>query len=752
MAVLGLRQNFIAKDGSLLPTLSHNVAAETLAPGQTGDAIVSVPAVTVASKFAVYDASLMLHNNGGDGFGGMLTFVAAGSGTAASGPVVSALALTTGNTALAATITAASGHTVTAAEYWIDAGTPTPLTVTTAAATVNLTATVPPQGNGSHTLYVRGQDDTSTWGAPRSVVFAVDLLGPTSSALTLSPSKTNGSQVVALSATVNDVASGGANIGSAEYAIDGGSAVAMTLFGAAAPVMSASASIPAAILNTLSDGPHGVAVRSTDALGNVGLWSSPVSLVLDKTGPATTVVSASPNPTSGLIGLNSSTPSVRVTANLTDALSNVVAGEVFMDTVGANGSGVVMVAVDGLFNALSESASADIPLATIRALSQGPHTIYVHGKDAAGNWGVMASTVITIDKLAPTASSVVLTPSATNNSAVGVSASASDVTTGNSNVTAGEYFIDVAGPAGTGVAMSGAAGPSTTLAASMPAATVGALSAGNHTVYARAKDMLGNWGTTASARLLIDRTAPTFNGISLAPNSITAGTATINLTVNGSNDLLVAGLASGVAGGEYWFGTTNIAAGTGTAFNGTTAVINTSALLVGTTVRVRIRDAAGNWSTGVRTATLSVLLPNRPTTAQVFDGTGTVRGANGSTVERTTTLSIILSNANAAAITGVGVTDSLQQPTGGGTLTFITPAPTSTCGGTLTTTQNNSRLVLTGGVIPANGSCTMTATVQVNGGPARAYSRTATIAVGGVSSANAGTNATAAVATLTVTP
>ncbi len=46
MAVLGLRQVFVAKDGSPLPTLNHNVAAETLAPGQTGDAIVTIPAAT----------------------------------------------------------------------------------------------------------------------------------------------------------------------------------------------------------------------------------------------------------------------------------------------------------------------------------------------------------------------------------------------------------------------------------------------------------------------------------------------------------------------------------------------------------------------------------------------------------------------------------------------------------------------------------------------------------------------------------
>ncbi len=81
MGVLGLRQIFVAKDGSTLPTLNHNVAAETLAPGQTGDAIVTVPAVTTESRFAVYDASLALHNNGADSaFGGMLTFVTAGNG------------------------------------------------------------------------------------------------------------------------------------------------------------------------------------------------------------------------------------------------------------------------------------------------------------------------------------------------------------------------------------------------------------------------------------------------------------------------------------------------------------------------------------------------------------------------------------------------------------------------------------------------------------------------------------------------
>ena len=129
----------------------------------------------------------------------------------------------------------------------------------------------------------------------------------------------------------------------------------------------------------------------------------------------------------------------------------------------------------------------------------------------------------------------------------------------------------------------------------------------------RAKDVAGNWGTTISTTLLIDRTAPTFSGITLTPSSIAVGTATVQLNVNGSTDPLVSGLASGVAGGEYWFGSTNITAGTGTAFSGLVTNISTGSLTAGTyTVRVRIRDVAGNWSTGtngVRTATLTVTAP-----------------------------------------------------------------------------------------------------------------------------------------------
>jgi hypothetical protein len=202
---------------------------------------------------------------------------------------------------------------------------------------------------------------------------------------------------------------------------------------------------------------------------------------------------------------------------------------------------------------------------------------------------------------------VTATPSASNNAAVVIGATANDSTTGGSNIAGGELFIDTAGANGTGIAMTGSGAISGTI----PAATVGALSVGNHTIRVHAKDAAGNWGALATGTLLIDRTAPTFTGITVAPPTTVVQGTPITFTVNGSNDPLVALLASGVSGGEYWFGNNNnITPGTGTQFTGTSGIsIPTGSLAGTTTLRVRIRDVAGNWSTGnggVRTATFTV--------------------------------------------------------------------------------------------------------------------------------------------------
>ena len=79
MALLGLRQELIATGGSPRAAPA-SLIAETIAPGQTQDMLVRIPAATAAgTRFALYDGSLKLHNNGGPGFGGMLTFLTVGA-------------------------------------------------------------------------------------------------------------------------------------------------------------------------------------------------------------------------------------------------------------------------------------------------------------------------------------------------------------------------------------------------------------------------------------------------------------------------------------------------------------------------------------------------------------------------------------------------------------------------------------------------------------------------------------------------
>jgi hypothetical protein len=142
--------------------------------------------------------------------------------------------------------------------------------------------------------------------------------------------------------------------------------------------------------------------------------------------------------------------------------------------------------------------------------------------------------------------------------------------------------------------------------ADIPLSTINALSTGNHTIYVRGKDAAGNWGGTATTILLIDKTAPTFTGISLAPNP-TYGATSVTLTVNGAAD----SGGAGVSGGEYWINpptTTAPAPGGGTQFSGLTPSIAVGTLATGTyTIGARVRDAAGNWSTTTSSATLTVV-------------------------------------------------------------------------------------------------------------------------------------------------
>jgi FtsP/CotA-like multicopper oxidase with cupredoxin domain len=419
MSTLGLSQEILGQDGSPY-SYAHKVVAETIATGQTLDTITTIPASAVVdSKFVVYDANMLLRNDTATSVGGMLALLNVSltppppPGPDVTGPVVTAIALvpnpTNGSVDVAVNATlsdvSTGGSNVTAAEFYIDStvATPTMMTGAFTSPTEIVAGTIPTTTlgtltSGNHTIYVRGQDAVGNRGAFRPITLNLDKTGPTTSGLSLSPNPSSGFESVLLTATGDDTASGNSNVTAAEYWVDGGALTAMTIdAGLASSIRSFTATIPAG----LSMGSHVVSVRSQDAFGN---WGAVVTIslqVADTAAPATSNVVASPNPNNGSQGFNTSVPAVRVTADFSDVAtgsSNIAAAEGFLDTIGTTGTGFVFVASDGVFDSPAESGYGDIPLVVIGALSNGNHTIYVHAKDAAGNWGTMSTTILVITK------------------------------------------------------------------------------------------------------------------------------------------------------------------------------------------------------------------------------------------------------------------------------------------------------------------------------------------------------------------
>jgi FtsP/CotA-like multicopper oxidase with cupredoxin domain len=492
MAALGVRQNVIAYDGNQL-RYPHKIVAETFGPGQTTDVIATVPSSAAAgSKYAIYDGSLSLHNSSA-GNGGMLTFISVAGSTVPTGtPITSGVTLTpsTTNGTAAVGVTATFTPAATAAEYFIDTvGTPGLGTAITTPISTGVLATLPA---GIHVVYVHGQN-VNGWGPVASAPLNLDKAGPATSGLSVVPAVSNGVGNVVLNATGSDAATGSSTVTSGAYSVVGGGTGTLAPNGPVGVTTALKATIP---VGALSEGTHDVSVTSTDSLTNTG-GPATITMIIDKSGPVGSATTATPNPSNGLIGVSSGVPAVRVRSSFTDSLSNIAGAEGFIDVAVTNGAGFVFTPTDGVWGprvsgSNTDAVFADIPLATIASLSNGTHTIRVHAKDAAGNWGAATSVSFVVDKAAPTFTGITLSSSTviasvplvvTINGAV----DPAPVPTG---VIGGEYWID-------GTTTPGSATP-TAFTGLTPSVATGSITPGSHTIRVRIRDAAGNWspGTT----------------------------------------------------------------------------------------------------------------------------------------------------------------------------------------------------------------------------------------------------------------
>jgi len=121
-----------------------------------------------------------------------------------------------------------------------------------------------------------------------------------------------------------------------------------------------------------------------------------------------------------------------------------------------------------------------------------------------------------------------------------------------------------------------------------------------------------------------------------------------------------------------------------------------------------------------------VLAP--PTAAKAFSPSTVGQG-------QTSTLTITLTNPNATAITGAAFTDTYPA----NVTTAATPNASTTCtSGTVSSAAGS--VTLSGGNIPANGSCTVS--INVNSSVVNLAGYVNTIAAGAVTTSNTGSNTT----------
>jgi FtsP/CotA-like multicopper oxidase with cupredoxin domain len=522
MGVLGTGQTMIALDGAPLRDPRHYVA-ETIGPGQTADALIDVPdATTLDTDVTVYDAALGLHNSNTGGVGGMLTSLQVAGVSApgdTTGPVVHGA--TVASDVLTATADDGNGHggsTVQAVEYYLDSTTGSPAAMAAVdgsfdTAAEDVTANVS-LGSGDHVLYVRGQDAAGNWGPFTSaLVSGADQGGPVTLEPQLKPNvvKATNSSPVDLSATADDSASGNSAVAAAEYFIDSqgpdGTGTATAVSPPGASVASLDATIPPATLDALPEGSHAIFVHAQDAQGNWG-EAVTVNLTVDETGPLTTGLSASPTPNNGAQPYNSSVQGVRVIATtMTDPISSgvnsaITDAEAFLDTVGTNGTGIRLTPSNGTFTGTTEGGYTDIPLSTVVALANGDHTISVHAKDAAGNWGPFTTTTLTVDKTRPGLSGLSASPNPTlGSSTVTLSGTATDPAPVPTGIKRAEWWRGTDPGAGNATPMTvSGSGPSATVSATIDVSDFGD---GVTTLKVRVQDLAGNWSTISSTALAV---------------------------------------------------------------------------------------------------------------------------------------------------------------------------------------------------------------------------------------------------------
>ncbi|MEU2609989.1 multicopper oxidase domain-containing protein [Micromonospora sp. NPDC007271] len=445
-----------------------------------------------------------------------------------------------------------------------------------------------------------------------------DHVGPTSANVRVAPNPASVRNTITITADFTDERNGNSVVDRAEAVVDDlrvaeGTGIPFTAagFGAGPTVTGATATLPADLLLTLAQGKHTIWVRGHDVAGNWGVVGS-ATLNLAVTGAVTTGVTLSPNPTGGTgeIAISATGDDRGLGGTVTDA-------EYFVDTSGPNGTGTPLGL--GSPGAAISAESGSIPAVVAAALAEGRHSVLVHTRDSFGFWGPYAAADLVVDRTVPALLSGTVEPAVTNGRTgsasdpndLRITAAFTDPVGGgvHSTIADAEGFLDVGGADGTGftfLALDGSfnSGTENTYGL-LPLSELTGVADGTHRVLVHARDSAGNWGPLAALTFVLDRTGPAVTAVSATPNP-TARAATLTLTATATD-------ISAVTAAE-WYEGTDPGVGHGRPMTVTGTAVTTTVALNGFskgnhTLRVRARDALGNWGPA-GTVTVNVDPPN----------------------------------------------------------------------------------------------------------------------------------------------
>ena len=468
---------------------------------------------------------------------------------------------------------------------------------------------------GTHTLSARVTDAAGNVSVPSSTAtVVVDTTPP--AAVTLAASNNNGTTVtpIAPDGTTNDstpLLSGTAEAGSRVIISDGGTVLGSVTAGSNGQW---SFTTP-----TLADGPHTLSVSATDAAGNT---SEAALLTL-------TVATAAPAPVADLT----------VNDNVGATQGNLANGGVTDDSTptlnGTTGAGNIVTVYDGttLLGTVTAGANGAWSFTT-GALSNGAHTLNVTVTNAAGNTSAATPFTLTIDTIAPAASTLVVTNDAANVTVPNGGSTNDSTPVLSGTAEAGSVVTVYDGATALGTTTVGAGGAWSF--------TPAALAEGAHALRVTVTDAAGNVSGSTSASIVVDTTPPAAATLAASNNN---GTTPVPIANNGStNDSTPALTGTAEAGSRITITDGSTVLGSTTAgSNGQWSFITPTLAEGAHTLSVTATDAVGNTSSPTTlTLTVDTTAPAAVTDLTVSDNVGTIQGtlANGAaTDDNTPTLS-----------------------------------------------------------------------------------------------------------------